>query len=232
MKVGIIIPDRGDRPHFLDHCLTLLSKQTVTPDCVVFMTYKPESSEKDITQRYRRGYDRLRDTDVDVIFLLESDDFYSPIYIETMLREWNAVGQPELFGLTSTIYYHIGIRKYFTMHHTERSSAMCTMVKPDLNFNWCPDNEPYTDTHIWMSARHADTGKELTRAQYTPPTPICLGIKNFHPGLTGGNMHNDRLDRYDRFGSADPDCRYLDSVVDPVSLEFYRDFYRPDFNPH
>lgn len=224
MRIGVIIPDRGDRPEFIQHCITLLRNQTVQPTCVAFMVYEPESDQKDITQRYRRGYDEMRNRRLDVLFLMESDDYYAPKYIETMLHEWLAVGRPELFGLTHTIYYHIGIRKYFTMHHTERSSAMCTMIKPDLNFNWCPDIEPYTDTHIWMSARHTDTGKELTRAQYTPHAPICMGIKH-GVGLTGGNMHTDRLDRYDNHGQPDHDWKFLFDVVDPLSFAFYKKFF-------
>lgn len=206
--------------------INLQELPTLTSITAIVMGNPPVSDEKDITVRYRGGYDYFRDKDVDVIFFLEDDDYYSPTYIETMLCEWQLAGKPELFGLTSTVYYHIGIRKHFIMNHTKRSSAMCTMIKPDLNFNWCADNEPYTDTHLWMSARHTETGKEFTRAQFTPTSPICLGIKNFHAALTGGNMHNNRLDRYDTYGKSDLNLEYLASVVDPVSLEFYKNFYK------
>lgn len=234
-RIGLIIPTRGDRPEFISNLKRLIRAQKLPPFITILIClvdYPIETESKDITQRYRRGYDSLRNKNIDVVFFLEDDDFYAHNYINKMFVVWISAGRPEIFGLTHTTYYHIGLRAYFEMHHTQRSSAMCTMVKPDMNFDWPDDSEPYTDTHLWMSARHKETGKPLTQGQFTPDPLICLGIKNFHEGLTGGNMHNDRLHRYDplhnQYAKTDHDLKYLSSIVDPVSLEFYKSFYKFD----
>lgn len=230
-RIGVIIPTRGDRIDFIKHAIDLISTQTITPCEVVVIDDPPTSNEKDITKRYRLGYDELRNKGLDVIFMWEDDDFYCTTYIETMLNAWINHGKPELFGTSYTIYYHIGLRAYFTMHHLQRSSAMSTMIKPDINFDWCADSEPYTDTHLWMVATHKLTRSQLTSAVFTPSKHICLGIKH-GIGLTGGNMHTSRLHRYRQHGQTDRDLKFLSSVVDKKSLEFYSGFYNPDFNPH
>jgi len=128
MKIGCIIPDRSDRPKFLSHCLWLLSQQTIKPDVIELVNYPPESKEKDISQRYRRGYDKLRGLGLDVIFLIENDEFYAINYIEIQLNAWLSHGKPDLFGTNYTHYYHLREKAHFTMYHDTRSSAMSTSL--------------------------------------------------------------------------------------------------------
>lgn len=217
MKVGIIVPDRGDRPQFMQHCNWLISQQTFKPICSALIDYVPESNEKDISQRYRRGYEKLRGRDLDCILLIESDDWYAPTYIETMVNAWQLAGKPDIFGTNYTVYYSLRLWAGFIMRHTERSSAMSTLIKPDMDFDWPPDHEPYTDTHLWMVSHHTNTNTRLTQAVFKPDPIICLGIKH-GIGLTGGNGHTTHMHRYI---NTDPDKAWLKSVVDPTSFEFY-----------
>lgn len=219
MKLALLIPTRGDRLRFLTHCRYLISQQTRQPDLIWFVDYPPESDQKDITQRYRRGYDELRNQGLDAILMWEDDDWYAPNYIETMLTEWENAGKPDLFGPRRTEYYHIRLFEHFTMHHEQRTSAMSTLIRPDLNFSFPPDNEPYFDSWLWERAQ-----PRLKGAVFTPKTQICLGIKH-GIGLTGGNMHIDRLAHYQKHGQKDPDKAWLRSVVDPVSFEFYSNYF-------
>lgn len=220
IKIGIIVPDRGDRPLFRKHCEYLISKQTVQPTQVVWVDFMPISNEVDITKRYRIGYNYISEL-VDVILFMENDDWYSPNYIETMLRAWITAGKPDIFGTDYTHYYHIKLKKWFTMNHNVRSSAMSTLIKPNLNIDWCPDNEPYTDTYLWMMAINKDTGKPLTKAVFHPEPPICLGMKH-GVGLTGGNSHVNRLHRYI---NDDVEQNWLRSIVDEQSFEFYKNYF-------
>ena len=146
MKIGIIIPDKSDRPKFLENCLRMINSQTIKPDIIELVNDKPidinpdgyalpEKRNCDITLRYRTGYDRLRNKGINVIFLMENDDWYAPDYIETMLKYWEKYGRPDIFGTNYTIYYHIKLFAYFTMNHSMRSSAMSTLIRSDLNFN-------------------------------------------------------------------------------------------------
>jgi hypothetical protein len=53
MKVGVLIPSRGDRSNFLNHAKWLLEQQTRKTDEVLIVDYPPKSNDYDITPRYR-----------------------------------------------------------------------------------------------------------------------------------------------------------------------------------
>lgn len=221
MKVGIIIPDRGDRPAFMANCLRMMDNQTVKPERIVIMNYQPESNAVDITQRYRRGYMHLAGKGLDAILLIENDDWYASNYIETMLNAWKSHGKPAIFGTNYTVYYHIGLKKYYTMYHQERASAMNTLLKPDLRVlthenNWPADHEPYTDLHLW---------RLLNGYTFKPEHHISLGIKH-GVGQCGGESHKTRLHRYNPprgFDDINPGYPngFLKATLDPESFEFY-----------
>lgn len=212
MKIGIIIPDRNDRPLFLENCLRLIKNQTLQPTIIEIVNYEPESEKVDITQRYRRGYDKLRNKGLDIIAFMENDEWYSSKYLEIMSNEWIKNGKPEIFGTNYTIYYHIKLFSYFTMHHLIRSSAMSTLITPDLDIKWCVDEQPYTDIWLW---------KQLQGFTFTPPEIICMGIKH-GVGLCGGMAHIDKLHRY---VGKDENKDYLRSVVDNESFNFYSKYF-------
>ncbi len=209
MKVGIIIPDRNDRPDFLGNCLRMIAAQTLRPVIVELVNDKPISDNVDITWRYKLGYERFWKHDVDVIALMENDDWYSPDYLEIMVREWNKHGQPDIFGPNHTIYYHLKLRSYFRFNHDERACAMNTFIKPYLAFPWCVDHEPYTDTFLWGM---------LKGVTFEPEKHLCIGMKH-GVGRLGGRMHIDRLHRFNI-----PDNGFLKNTLDAESFSFYNSF--------
>ena len=212
MKIGVIIPDRNDRPKFLANCLRMIEGQTLKPTEIKLVNFEPTSNKPDLTKRYRIGYDYFRNKDFDIIALMENDDWYSPEYLETMVNAWIEKGKPDIFGTDYTIYYHIAIHKYFTMEHYHRSSAMSTLIKPDLNFKWCPDHEVYTDMHLWNAIQN--------RLTFRPDKHICLGIKH-GVGLCGGRNHKTRMDRYVNSDGIDLLC----NTMDKESFKFYTKYY-------
>ncbi len=212
--IGVIIPDRGDRPEFLENCLRMLKAQTMQPTIIEIVNDAPLSDEKDITLRYRLGYERLRNKGIEVIALIENDDWYAYNYLETMYNKWLELGKPDLLGQSYTIYYHIKQRAWFTMNHPERSSAMNTFIKPDLIFDWCVDNDPYTDLHLWLRSG-------LKGEIFTPKSHICLGIKH-GDGLCGGVNHVDALHRYT---NRDSNMTFLNQIMDSESFNFYSNYF-------
>jgi|SRR3972149_2304931 len=207
LKIAVLIPHRNDRPKFLSHLRFFLDSQTLKPDLIHFVDYKAETKEKDITQRYRRGYDFLRNKGIDVICLLEVDDWYRSDYIEIMVKEWEANGKPEIFGLRRTVYYHIGLKKFTSMNHNNRSSAFSTIIKADLPIEWCNDNEPFTDIYLW---------KQLKGKTFFTIENICLGIKHGE-GLCGGSGHKNTFP----YQYYDNNYSFLRSIVDKKSFDFY-----------
>lgn len=226
MKVGVIIPTRGDRPLFKKNCLRLLQNQTLPPNTILFVDQPPESEECDITKRYRFGYDYFRGKDFDVLAFMEDDDWYHSQYLEIMIQKWQEHGRPELFGTNYTIYYNIRLFRYFTMRHTQRSAAMSTLIKPDMNFTWCKDSEAYTDSHLWFSATHLSTKKRLISNVFKPEFNICLGIKH-GVGKTGGLNHLTALHRYIGANATDDRSKdFLMKTVDVESFEFYCNYFK------
>lgn len=216
LKIGIIIPDRNDRPKFLENCLRLIKNQTLQPEIVEIVNDEPLNSDIDITWRYRLGYDRLRNKGLDLIAFVENDDYYSPNYLEWWANKWQEA-KPDILGSNFTIYYHIGLRKYFTFHHEQRVSAMNTFIKPDLTFDWCEDNDPYTDIHLWSltNKQGFEIGRPILKGQIVHPPILSIGIKH-GVGLCGGMGHTNRFHRFTH-----EDNGFLSKHTDTESYVFY-----------
>jgi len=212
IKIGVICPHRNDRPDFLEQFKKYIACQTVQPDVVEYVDYEPESADIDVTQRYRRGCEKLfrrYSGNCDVVLFMEVDDFYSPEYIETMVTQWIRAGKPEIFGIGETIYYHIFGKRWVVIPHKKRASAMSSMVtRSILNMPWPRDNNPYLDVEMWEKMR----GKTFIQR-----TPICLGIKH-GIGMVGGGAHdagNAHYNRYDEGGL------WLREIVGIDNYKFY-----------
>jgi hypothetical protein len=213
VKVGVVIPSRGDRPRFLTNCLRMIREQTLQPHIIQVVDFPPLSESCDITQRYRIGYEVLRGKELDVIALIEDDDFYSEKYLENMVAWWNEAEKPDLFGLNHTIYYNIKLFAWFKMNHTQRSSAMNTLIKPDLDFKWCDDHEAFTDIHLWNT---------LKGVIVEPKETVCIGIKH-GMGKCGGKCHVDRLHRYINI---DLNKAFIAQTMDHESFKFYSNYFK------
>lgn len=231
IKIGVIIPTRGERQVFLKNCMRMLKAQTLQPAGILTVgeNYMQAIDDvKDITKRYRFGYDlTCQQFKYDLIAFIEDDDFYHPLYLENMATEWLRSGKPDILGTGSTIYYHLKLKKYFTFNHPKRASAMNTFIKPGLNIKWCEDSYAFTDMHLWNMSDIAQLAiPETTRIPknlwlrghiFQPEKIISIGMKH-GIGLCGGRNHIDRLQRYDK---DDSDMQFLCDNCDEESFEFY-----------
>lgn len=230
IKCGVIIPDRNDRPKFLENCIRMIENQTIQPTVIKLVNdptpaHIPDG-KPDITWRYRTGYDYLSGLGLDCILFMENDDYYAPDFIETMVREWDKAGRPNLFGTDYTIYYHIKLRKHEKLDHFTRSSAMSTLIKPDMSLNWGKDENPYTDSWLWLSSR-------LNGVTFHPDKHICLGIKH-GVGMCGGRYHVDeytvsgqkRTGDLNKYKMDDLNFDFLRQHMDSESYEFYTNYFK------
>ena len=147
---------------------------------------------------------------------MENDDWYAPNYIESMLNMWKAKGQPDLFGIDYSIYYHIKSNNYLWWVHQGRSSANCIMIKPRLKINWPADNFNFLDMWLYQN------NHKLVKAFCSPVKPICVGIKHGE-GKVGGIAHEEKNTRYDR---NDKDLSFLKETVDKESFDFYTNYFK------
>ena len=213
-KIAAIIPDRGDRPEFLQNCFRMMANQTMPPEIFLINQKSPmKENEKDITWRYRTGYDQIRGKGFECVFFVENDDYYHPQFIETMYKAWIMHNKPQVFGPNYTYYYNIVQRLCVKLTHLRRSTMASTMMLPDLNFNWPVDTDPYTDSWIWTRAK-------LRGITWCPENQIFIGIKHGF-GLTGGQFHTDKIEYYNQHGFSDTELKWLSQNMDQQSFNFY-----------
>lgn len=213
MIVGILIPTRGDRPKFLEHALWLISQQSMQPDLIEVVADPPKGQKKDITLRYKLGCERLFSKGADIIIFWEDDDYYSHLYIQKMVSQYVKHKKPDIFGIDSTIYYHLKTRKYALLPSNpkgKKASAMATIVnRKIMDIEWPPMDYVWFD--IWIWERMAGVSIEFDE-------PINVGIKH-GIGMTGGIGHRDGINIYK---NQDRDYKFLSSLVDAKSLQFYK----------
>lgn len=210
-KVGVLVPTRGNRSMFLHQAKKMIARQSVRPNFIEIVDDKPKSNAVDITWRYRTGCERLVAKGADVIVFWEDDDWYAKKYIETMVKKWAAHGKPTIFGIDSTVYYHLITNKFRKFEHPNRASMMSTMVTKDIINKkcWPDDDYAYCDLHLW---------KELNGKTFQPETQINIGIKH-GIGLVGGGGH--QID-WERYNSHDHDMSWLLYRIPKIDHPFYQ----------
>jgi len=187
MNICAIIPDRGDRPRFTTKCIDYLKRQTLVPHRIAIVRNEPESDSPDLTKRVRKAYEALKHQ-YDVFCVIENDDWYSHAYIETMAKEWDNAGRPDLFGSNTTTYYHILKDQHRRMEHPNRSSLFTTWIKGGQTIPWPSDDTLNLDVYLWG----------LPVRKVTTKTELAIGIKHGQ-GMCGGQGHTTL--KYDKQGA-------------------------------
>lgn len=216
MTIAVLIPTIEGREKFLKQALNLISEQTVQPTFIEIVDYKPVSPGIDVALRYKVGIERCQMKNADVIIFWEDDDWYKYNYIELLLKNWVLCGQPDIFGLSKTIYYNIVKRKYLLIDHPGRASMMSTMITKNVIPNWEDSHNQFVDLELWKNSTS-------TKGTMDNPfdKPIAIGIKH-GIGLTAGGGHKWGDDK---FPFSDLDLTFLSSIIDKDSLNFYATFY-------
>lgn len=202
MKIGVLIPTRGDREKFLEHSKRQVEMQSVHPEFMIVVDHEPESEKPDITQRVRIGYEKLTEMGADIVVIIEDDDAYHPDYLKLVSGLFE--GGADLIGFNNTIYYHLGARKYKKLLHNTHSSLFQTSIRAGLDIRWPYDDEVFLDIELWRN-------KHLKRELHQVETG-CIGIKH-GVGKTGGRGHNPEFYK----GMADNK-----TLFDDPSMEFLK----------
>jgi len=215
LNIHAIIPTRGDRKEFVEFAVRQMENQTLSPNKISVIDYPPTSTKVDLASRFKYGIIQALADGADIIFFIEDDDFYRQEYIETMTQMWLGAGQPSLFGLDTTIYYHLGLKMAGWVKHLGRASMYSTMISKDFDISvWPNDPERFVDLKIW---------KQTKDKKAAPPIDmICLGIKHGH-GKCGGSMHDpDKFMRmFRQHNLPDYNLDYLKQMTGP-GFWFYR----------
>jgi len=230
-KFCAIIPDRGDRPQFLRHCLKQLSRQTVKPESVYVIgpeTLKPVPGMFDLSGRLRIGAEQAMHDGFDYAYIIENDDYYPCDYFEN--HPFNGY---DIIGFEETIYYNLFLSRYEELYHNRRSSLFVTGIRLSVlkGFNWPPDKDNYPcsdtvflDRHLWLSTLMLNWSRNLRRYQRNGCGDVIncpIGIKH-GVGLCGGKGHKKEVN----FRYHDWNYAWLKNHVDRKSYRFYKRLIR------
>lgn len=206
MKFCVIIPDRGDRPEFTEHCFRQLDRMTLKPGITIHMNGEPESSAFDLVQRVFKGVKTAQNAGYDLCFIIENDDYYPSNYFERFAPYFDDF---HFFGSESSLYYNLKNQTHNTFQHPHRASLFTTGFKISglNNFEWPQADRPFLDIDLWKYARHKkrkfiDTG--------------AIGMKH-GLGLCGGKGHKMYWPK-----NYDKGMNRLRNIVDQESFQFYR----------
>lgn len=119
------------------------------------------------------------ENNVDGVFVIEDDDYYSPRFIETTYKYLKTY---ELVGENRTIYYSLNSKGWIRNGNTQHSSLFQTAFRKSFipTIEKCC-NQKYIDIHAWRMARN----KLLFNEQ------LSIGIKGMKGRGGIGNGHRN-----------------------------------------
>lgn len=184
---------------------------TAVPDVLI---HRPLSKSKENTliDNLREGLQHVRNGDV--LFFIEDDDWYSPIYVETVMDFFADTGA-YIAGNFNSLYYRVDTRTYRWMENRRHASLCCTAIRINdetlADIHRALDGDCSFDVRLWRSARSKKAG-------FLSPT-LCVGIKGM-PGTRGttSGWSGDQ-----KGYTNDPDLSYLTSVIGR-DVRFYRQY--------
>lgn len=203
---AIIVPDRGDRKQFYDHCLSQINRFTVKPKKLYLMNEKPLNNKFDLVFRIKQGVELAKRDGFEWVLIVENDDYYPDNYCERFLPFFD---KHDFIGQEHSTYYNLRNRTYNRFDHHYRASLFTTAFRiSSMNlFDWPDPDSPFLDIPLWQYARHKRRKFIETGA---------IGIKHAI-GLCGGKGHKFVM------RSKDPNLQWLKGQVDAQSFGFYKE---------
>jgi len=207
MKIATLTIDRGDRPKMIEQCKRLIKRQTRKPDLEIYVIEPSTSKSIDIVPRFRSGWLEAKKNNIDVIVVIESDDWYSEDYLEDIISSIENMNF-DAFGRSSSLYYNVCNQTYQKHMHFNRASLYTTVFKTSAldNFRWPKDDYKFLDISLW---NHFKT--PLLTVDY-----LAIGIKH-NEGMRAGIGHKATM------RNKDVEFKYLESIIGE-DIGFYRSF--------
>jgi hypothetical protein len=203
MTFATITPSRGDRPELLEFCKYQLSRMEVKPDKSYFVDYKPESERIDLVERVRYGVEQAKADGIDIVFIVEDDDFYPADYF----KHFNRLDFT-FWGSETTTYYNLKSRTYSYFQHQGRSSLFTSGFRISAldSFRWTAPKNRFLDISLWEYAMTCGNPQFVATQ--------AVGIKH-NIGLCAGKGHTMRGK------NEDESLEWLKRYVDAEAFEFY-----------
>ena len=237
MKISVITPT-GGRSLAFELCELCMSKQTIQPyEWIVVDDYivptQCTMGQKVIRRQpfWKTGQmtlqknllEALKVVTGDIIFIIEDDDWYSPNYIENMVKKIETLSEGKPIGNSSlligegvSLYYNIRNYTYYYFNNMSYSSLFQTAFTKDLipqinNLLIKYMDNLYFDGCLWKDLEHCNKIVFLTKS------PWSIGMK----GLRGKRFmhtfgHNKELSFLD-----EKHFYFLEKMIGKTDAEIY-----------
>jgi hypothetical protein len=206
-RFAVIIPDRNDRPELTEFCFRQLSRMTRKPDQVFHINYPAIGQDVDLCERIYDGVQQAKQAGIDLVFIMENDDFYPADYFERF-GDFHA----DFFGDDLTFYYNLKNRTFQSFPHQWRASLFTTGFRISKLGDFQFRGDQFLDLKLW---KHAGEAGLKMRFVHTGAIGCKHGV-----GLCGGKGHKMKLRQCDN------EMQWLRGRVDRDAYLFYADFSR------
>jgi len=214
MKIATLTIDRGDRPKMIEQCKRLIKRQTRKPDMEIYVTEPSVSSAIDIVPRFRSGWLEAKNNNIDIIVVIESDDWYEKYYINNMYDKFTSF-IISASGSDKSQYYNICNQTWQIHLHPGRASLYTTVFKTNAldDFKWPKDDYKFLDIPLW---KHFNKKEFYTMIGYSDAHDYAVGIKH-NEGIRAGIGHKATMK------NKDVEFKYLESIIGE-DVGFYKTF--------
>lgn len=177
---------------------------------LISWTWGQNTQARNIAEGVQFLIDNYPEKEIEAIFIIEDDDYYRPVYLETMMA--NFAGY-DLIGERNTIYYNVATRRYITNPNTIHASLFQTAFRYNVipTLSECLGNK-FIDCVLWQKVPN----KYLFNNH-----DMAVGMKGM-PGRAGiGAGHTMARNMRD-----DSTLHYLQSLIGPEDAKLYAGYYR------
>ena len=234
MKISVITPT-GGRPLAFELCELWMSRQTQKPDEWIVVDDFPIPTTCTMNQRIIRrtpfwnpnsGHtlqynliEAMKIVTGDIILIMEDDDWYSPFYIENMVKKFltpTCEGlDRHLIGAAIYSYFSINTSTYHIINNTSHSSLsqvcftkrLLTQINILLKYF---QNAHVFDFELWRYAK-------CNKITFLTKTQWCVGIKGL-PGRPGVTAEHRR-----QLPFSDPNFLQLEEWIGKEDVQIYKD---------
>lgn len=153
----------------------------------------------------RLGIEEVKKYNVEAVFIIEDDDYYSSQYLRVMMEKLQGY---HLVGEVPTIYYNVIRRAWRYMKNTKHSSLFQTAFTPELlplfEKSCSIDSLKFIDLKFYLAV----SNERKYKINLFSHENLAIGIKGL-PGRMGiGVGHNDHLNLI-----PDPDWGQLKKLI-------------------
>lgn len=187
-----------------------MNRQTLKPDVIYLVDYKPVSNNPDLIPRVKEGVRKAKADGFEYCYIIENDDYYPDDYFENM-----QFGEYDFIGTEAAGYYSLNQKMFTHADRRKTRNGTCLAftafrISKIEKFTWPRDDLVLLDVKLWKFFR-------LGNFHVYTPESMPISIKH-GVGLCVTNQHKMSY----KYEIKDMDLFWLRHNTREESFEFYK----------